>query len=363
MTSSLNFLDPLPRAGAAVNGPATILGLALLAAAGLSSCGPNPEATPQKPAAPKAANGAFPANPESAVPDTATAKAPMPESPPTDGATAKITRPPADLMPKDTTIMAMVRRFPQAPAAEQAHIVQQLLSAGTTDAVAGLLEILASLPAGELKSSICQGLSQMETREKRDFLLGALPYVDSDAQRAISYALGVQADGTLITSLVSRYDNTSDETIRSSVLQILRGATSADAIEMVAAIVNDPNNGASEPMVRAATQALAQNGSAPAVATLLKKMNGSTDPHDRTALSGLVEGITNPAAEATLIYSAQGNKDASDPATRLAAINALANYPTIGSLNAMRQLSTDANPEIQAASLSVAQKIESVIGK
>lgn len=342
------------------------VGVALLAAAMLPSCEQKPEqAAGTAPAASKpAGSGAFPAAP---TPDLGqqvpgAGKASMEEAP-SVAPVAKISRPSADLMPKDTAILALVRRFSQAPPAEQAHIVQQLLSAGTTDAVAGLLEILASLPAGEMKSNICQGLSQMETREKRDFLLGALPYVDSDAQRAISYALGVQADGTLITSLVNRYDNTSDETIRSSVLQILRGSTSADAVEMVAAIVNDPNNGASEPMVRAATQALAQNGSAPAVATLLRKMDGSSDYKDMRSISELVEGITNPAAEATLIYSAQGNKDASNPVTRLAAINALANYPTIGTLNTMRQLSSDANPEIQAASRGVAQRIEAVIGK
>lgn len=339
-------------------------GLAVLAVVVLPNCEQKPDqAADASPPAPKP-GGAFPAAPDSGTrQESSSGKASMAATATPAAPVEKISRPAADLMPKDTTILAMVRKFFQVSPAEQAHIVQQLLSAGTTDAVAGLLEILASMPPGELKSSVCQGLAQMETREKRDFLLGALPYIDGDAQRAVSYALGVQADGALITSLVNRYDNSTDETIRASVLRVLGGATSPDAVEMVSAIVNDPNNGVSEPLVRAAAQALAQNGSAPAVATLVSKMNGSSAQHDRAALSDLVQNISNPAAEATLIYSAQGNKDASDPATRLAAINALANYPTIGSLNAMRQLSTDANPEIQAASLSVAQKIESVIGK
>ena len=132
---------------------------------------------------------------------------------------------------------------------------------------------------------------------------------------------------------------------------------------MVSAIVNDPGNGMAEPMVRAAAEALARNASAPAVATLMRKLSASRDAPDSEALATLISGISNPAAQATLIYSARGNKDSPNPASRVVAIRALGNYPTLESLQAMRQLHRDADPAVQAASREVAQRIESIIGR
>lgn len=270
---------------------------------------------------------------------------------------------PAELMPADPAVQALVRKYSGASGDERAEIARQLLAAGTTESVAGLMQITQGMPPGELKSSICQGLSGMETREKREFLLGALPYVDGDVRRALGHAMGAQADSSLISALIERYDNFGDEAVRSSVLQVLRDSTSPDAVGMVSAIVNDPGNGMADPMVRAAAEALARNASGPAVAALMRKLSASNDAHDSEILSALIAGISNPAAQATLIYSARGNKDSPDPASRVVAIRALGNFPTLESLQAMRQLASDADPSVQAAAREVAQRIESIIGR
>lgn len=357
--------QPVPAHGRAVCGAGLVVFAALL----LPGCEKEPKKAGQEraPAGP-------PPKPAGAIPGPG---APSPESGPStpkpkggafdpsvpSGKTEQSVAFPTEMRPKDPAVQALVRKYSGASESERAELARQLLAIDTTESVAGLMQITQGMPPGEQKSNICQGLSGMETREKREFLLGALPFVDGDARRALAQAMGAQADSSLISTLVERYDNSGDEAVRSSVLQVLRDSISADAVGMTSAIVNDPGNGMAEPMVRAAAEALARNASAPAVATLMRKLSASRDAPDSEALATLISGISNPAAQATLIYSARGNKDSPNPASRVVAIRALGNYPTLESLQAMRQLHRDADPAVQAASREVAQRIESIIGR
>ena len=270
---------------------------------------------------------------------------------------------PTEFMPQDSVVKALVREFFDGQPEQQRMIADRLLELGTSDAVQGLLHITLSLPPGELKSHICQQLSGLETREKRDFLLGAIPYADGDVRRALAHAVGAQADSDLVLAVVDQFDNAATSQIRSGMLQVLGDVTSPDATAALAAVVGDQLNGMSDPIVHAAAQSLSRTANAPAVNALVGKLNSSSNPKDAEILSEMVSGITNPSAESALNYAARGSKNASNPTARLAAARALANFPSAESLATLQQLQSDANPEIQTVSRELAGKMQLVLGR
>ncbi len=269
---------------------------------------------------------------------------------------------PPELSPKDPRIQSLLKRFANARGEDRERVVNEILLNDTVEGVAGALELSQGLPPSELKTIICQKLSGIETREKRDFLMGAIAYVDSDLQRALARALGAQADAEFIGVLIDRYDNQPNEDVRASTLMVLREAVVPEATEMLTAIVNDPTNGVSEPLVRAASETLAKSATTPGVAALIRKLEASAG-NDQQVLSDLVAGISSPAAHSGLLFSAKGNKESKSAVARVAALKALSNYPTMETLQVVRPLMADPDSQVQAAARDVVNKIERIIGR
>lgn len=269
---------------------------------------------------------------------------------------------PPELSPKDPRIQSLLKRFADAKGEDRERVVNEILLNDTAEGVAGALEVSQGLPPGELKTLICQRLSGIETREKRDFLLGAIAYVDSDLQRALAHALGRQADAEFIGALIERYDNQPNEDVRASTLMVFREAVVPQATEMLTAIVNDPTNGVSEPLVRVASETLAKSATTPGVAALIRKLEASSGG-DQQILADLVAGISAPAAHSGLLFSAKGNKESRSAVARVAALKALSNYPTMETLQAVRPLISDPDPQIQTTARDVVTKIEGIIGR
>ena len=269
----------------------------------------------------------------------------------------------AAFMPKDSVVQALVRKFFDGNAEVQTSVVDELLHIGTVEALEGLLHLSLSLPPGELKSHLCQGLAGMETREKRDYLLGALPSADPDARRALVQAVGAQADSEFVLAVVDRCDNSEDPQVRNAMLQSLSSVTSPGATETLAAVVDDPLNGVGDEIVWAAAQSLSRTGSPPAVNSLLRKLNGATSPKETERLSDLVAGINHPSAASALRYAALGNKDASSSNARLAAVRSLENFPSAENLEALRTLQSDPDPRIQKAAREISLGMQGVLGQ
>jgi HEAT repeat protein len=280
----------------------------------------------------------------------------------TNQSTAPSRRLPPELSAKDPRIQSLIKRFADARGEDRERIVNEILLNDTAEGVAGALELSQGLPPSELKTIICQKLSGIETRGKRDFLLGALAYVDSDLQRALAHALGTQADAELVGVLIDRYDNQPNEEVRASTLMVLRDSVVPEATELLTAVVNDPTNGVSEPLVRAASEALAKGGTTPGVAALIRKLESSAG-NDQKVLSDLVASISAPAAHSGLLFSAKGNKESKSAAARVASLKALSNYPTMETLQFVRPLMADPDVQIQTAARDLVNKIERIVGR
>jgi HEAT repeat protein len=274
-----------------------------------------------------------------------------------------VVQPQSEFQGKDVAVRKLVDQFFHSEPEAQDDAIDSLFGLGTTDAIGALVYILQCLQPCELKTDICQKLSQMDTRNVRDYLLGLMPSAEPETRRALAIALGAQADSGLVMRLVDQFDSASDENEKASAKLVMSAIVSPEATETLAAVVTDPTNGMSDPMVAAAAQALARSASAPSVSTLLRKMGATENPDEAHALGELIEGITSPLAESALIYAAGGNKDASAPEVRLAAVRALANFPSAESLQVLRRLEKDQDPAIQAASKDIANKIQSVLGR
>jgi HEAT repeat protein len=264
---------------------------------------------------------------------------------------------------KDPAVQDLVSRFFKAAPADQDEILQTLLERGSAEALEGLVHVLHSLKPGDRKTRICQELSQIDTREQRDILLGLMPSADPDTRRALAIALGAQADSALVMRLIDRFDSTDEVQARDSAQLVMSAIQSPAAMETLAAVVTDPINGMSDPMVAAAADALARAANPPGVNALLQKMSASESREDSEAIGKLIAAISNPIAESALIFAARGNKDAAKPAVRLAAVRALENFPTLESLAVLQQLQRDDNPDIRAASAAGATKIQAILGR
>jgi HEAT repeat protein len=258
----------------------------------------------------------------------------------------------------DSAVQALVEAFFNSSPEAQNETIDSLFALHSREALEGLIFILQCLQPSALKTNICQKLSTIDTRDNREYLMDLMPTADSDTRRALALALGAQADSALVMQLVERFDATSDERVKQSAQLVMSGVSSPDAMETLAAIVTDPLNGMTDPIVAAAAQALAQSASAPSVDTLLQKMNSSADSGGASAIGELISSIASPSAESALVYAASGNKLAANPNVRLAAVRALANFPTPETIEVLRRLEQDPDPVIQAAAKDMVRRMQ-----
>lgn len=271
-------------------------------------------------------------------------------------------RPGPEFHSKNPDVERLVQSFSKGSPTAQEESVRALLEIGTMEALDGLVHLLGSLRPGELKTRTCQELSHLDTRDDRDTLLALMSLADQETRRALAIALGAQADSGLVLRMVEQFDAASHDQARQNARLVMSAIRAPEAMETLAAVLTDPNNGMSDPIVAAAAEALAMSGGAPQVNVLLRKMQSSGTPEEAKAIADLVAGISNPVAESALIYAARGNKEATTPTVRLAAVRALENFPGQESLGVLKQLQQDPNPEIQAAAAKARKKIETVLG-
>ncbi len=241
-------------------------------------------------------------------------------------------------------------------------MADQLLLLKGPAALGGILHLASQLSPGELKSHVCHHLSERDTRETRDLLVDALPVVDSDTRRALAESLGKHADSDFVFQMVERFDRADDSRTKTHTLQVLRALRSRQAIDALNAILADPSVQASAPVIQVAAQVIAENATAPMVNTLTGRIDRSTDEKESAELADVVATIRTPAARSALIYAAKGNRDATRPPARIAAVRALANFPSAESMETLRRLQDDPDTEVRRVSREVANKMQGALG-
>jgi len=269
---------------------------------------------------------------------------------------------PVPWIPTDPSVHLALERFRNGSERDRLAIAGLLMRMGSEEAMTGLVILLRELPPGDVKSVICQKLEKFEVGGKREFLLGLL-LVDADQEiaRALTSALGSQADEGFVGRLVELNKGVSDETVRERLFDVLSQASSDAAAAAVGAIVADSERRPDDPLVLAASRALAENASPQALDVLLRKLAGVRRESDARGLTEVVGNIARPRAHQALLYAAEGNRVAPTTISRVAAIRALKNFPGEDTLEVMSRLASDPDPQIQVAAREVAAACASVL--
>ena len=251
---------------------------------------------------------------------------------------------PAELVISDAAVFRDSELMSGGPIDQRLAAAERLLQVGTDESLAALVAIMNGSPREE-KVALGQWLSQTNTVSQRESLLRVLPLADRETARALATSLGSQADADFLASVANSLGFAGSRLAEANMLAVVRNASSPDAVGVLLQIVAD--NPADDPLVTAAAQALVASGTPPSVDAVIQKIDQSADPNQIAALSAILVEVSDPRAQQTLLYAARGNKAASKPSTRIAAIQALANYPTPETSELLKQLQSDTDAEIR----------------
>lgn len=262
-------------------------------------------------------------------------------------------------LPGDPSVRMALERFGNGSDADRLAIAGLLIRMGTEESITGLVLVLRDLPAGEVKSLICQKLESLQTAGREELLLGLL-LVDADQEvgRALTSALASQADEALIGRLAELHDIIPETPIRERLQEVLSQGTGDRVTTALGKLVMEGNRRANDPLVLAAGRALADNASAQALDALFGKLSSVSKQSESSALAELVAGIWRPRAHQPLLYAAEGNKVATSTSSRIAAIRALRNFPGDETIEVLSRLSSDPDPSIKAAADQTARSFE-----
>jgi hypothetical protein len=232
--------------------------------------------------------------------------------------------------------------------------VTEISRTGSPEAVHQLLEVLVNLPDGDTKSDLCRQLALGSRPELHPWLFRVfLQTEDADLSRALSRELAPKATASLLAQVIETHDGSSEASVRSRALDFLRECSGDESVEVLTGTLRDHSRPVSEPVNSAIATALATNGSAIALDTLLARLSDTQDSGEAQFMTELVRTISRPETQSQLIGAARGNKVASTVASRVASIRALANYPTLETLEEMQRLTQDPDPRIQRASAQI----------
>lgn len=210
---------------------------------------------------------------------------------------------------------------------------------------------LAALPDGEEKLRLAQEVGEIRDRAAAPVLLDwAVVTTDRALLRAALDALGPLADAELITEIRRRFTAAFRADDRYRLAKVIRNITNAEAVAALIELADDAT--APEPLVVAATEALATLGTPPAVSLLLGKVEAAP-PDDAGRLMTAIARIDRAEALSALQYAALGNKEAASDRARVAAIQALANFRDEQTRAILQRLGADPSGDIRAAARAV----------
>ena len=213
-----------------------------------------------------------------------------------------------------------------------------------------LLRRMAAMPEGEAKMQLAQEIARLNDRRAIPVLLNwATATTDRAVLRSALSALAPMGDAAMIEEIRRRYAATRSYDDRYRLGKIIANIGNPEAVPDLIALAESTD--VPSQLAASAADALATIGTPPAVSLLLQRLE-SLPPDESQQLETTIARINRAAALSTLQFAAQGNKDASSIRTRIAAIQALANFSDQQTAELLAALSRDSVAEISDAAKS-----------
>lgn len=238
--------------------------------------------------------------------------------------------------------------------------VEHLARLGTPAALQDLARIIESLPPGDLREEAVRVASTVDNAESIPVVLDFLQSsADAGVIRMSQEIFARLADPESIQSMVDIYDASTDEELRDRLERTVAYISTEEAVPVLILVVTDTTTPATDGMIRASAQALRQIGTAPAVDSLIERLNIEQNEEGRSAIAMQIAEVRNPAAETSLQTAAVGqSKFASQPQTRITAIGTLLNYPSAETQTLLTSLASDPTPGVAEAAAEVLGEIQ-----
>jgi hypothetical protein len=227
--------------------------------------------------------------------------------------------------------------------------------AGPLAAIDAMIRQMVAMPDGPEKMQLAGEIGAIRDRAAAPILLDwAVVTTDRAVLRSALEALGPLADAGLVADITSRFAAAYRADDRYRLGRVVRNITAPDAVPALMDLANDPS--APPILAVAATEALATIATPPAVSLLLAKIE-EVPADDIQRLVTAISRIDSAQALSTLRYAAVGNKDASSDRARVAAIQALGNFPDDETRRLLRNLGADNSGLVRNAALAVLARV------
>lgn len=239
---------------------------------------------------------------------------------------------------------------------------EELARLGTPSAMRELLAALATLPDGDLKEDIARLISTSSNPQAAVTLLDSLGSGSDPAElRAAQASLAQMADGNVIDEIVARYDVASDKTEKDRLVNVLASIQNSDALDTLIELAERVYVQAGDPLATAAIKGIASVGTGPAASYLLQQLEHAQANNAAQYTEALMM-TNNSEAQSTLASAAQGNKEATQEQTRVAATLALGNYRDEQTTTVLQQLAAETTTAVGMAAQTALQAIRQPSG-
>jgi hypothetical protein len=205
---------------------------------------------------------------------------------------------------------------------------ESLASLGGTKEVQTLVRMIQQERDAGRKAWLSQVLSSVKNPAGRNELLSHyLHDVDAEVVEGARRSLATVGDANFVRGLETAYQ-TATELHTTRIAGLVREMRQPDALPALEEIINKVGIAIEDELSMAALGALSDAGTPFAVAALARRMERASSEDEERILSQAFNRIERPGSDHELAAVANGHQDATKLATRIAAINALANYST-----------------------------------
>lgn len=214
-----------------------------------------------------------------------------------------------------------------------------------------MMQRMAALPEGDEKVARAQEIGLIDDPAAVPVLLNwAVATPDRGVLRASLTALARLGSAATIEDIQRRYAATRSYDERYRLGKVIASLANPEAAPALMALADSSE--APPQLVVAAADALATLGTGPAVSLLLQKLEAEP-PEESQRLQTTIARINRAEAFPALESAARGNKDAPSARGRVAAIQALANFPEPQISGLLQELSADPTKEVSEAARAV----------
>lgn len=244
--------------------------------------------------------------------------------------------------------------------ASRQETIALLVASGSSESIGLLFEFLKDMPDGVEKNDAVQQSAKLTGATTLPVLVqAAVASGDASALRIAQEAFVQLADERLVLETTARFDASNNPAERAFLAESVAKIRNEEAVPGLVALLQGTEAAGDEPLMRSAITALRSIASPVAVDALLQKLDSTADEAEQVHLANAIAKVSDPRAEASLQQALQGSKLAEKPATRAAALAAMANFPTPETIQFLRAFAQDADPIVSTAAVESMQVAES----